>query len=299
MRHGAPRTWIGISGWSYDEWHGRFYPEDLPRGRALAYASRRFNSIEINGSFYSLQTPETYRDWYEQAPRGFCFAVKGSRFVTHAKKLRDVATPLANFFASGVLRLEEKLGPFLWQLPEHLGFDARRVEAFFALLPRDTHQAARLARRHDRRVAGRSWTRTARRRRVRHAIEVRHESFLVPEFVRLARRAGVALVIADSAGWPRTEELTAGFVYVRLHGHRTTYASPYGAAALRGWTERIRRWRAGGEPDDARRITERPPPRRRHRDVYVYFDNDRGAHAPRNALSLARRVGARPAPAES
>jgi len=290
------QTRIGISGWSYDEWHGKFYPDDLPKKRQLEYASRRFNSIELNGSFYSLKKPDDYRHWYDQTPSGFLFAVKGSRFITHNKKLHDIETPLANFFASGVLLLGEKLGPFLWQLPENLSFDAERVERFFDLLPRDSHEAARLAGRHDSRLKGRSWTKAMGKRRLRHAIEMRHESFFDPAFVRLARRFGIAVVFADSADWPYTEEITATFVYLRLHGHDKTYASRYGAAALHDWADRIRQWRAGRQPADAQRITDRKPPPRKSRDVYVYFDNDQKGYAPQDALCLAEQIGVHPEP---
>lgn len=288
------RVWVGTSGWDYADWRGRFYPAGLARARELAYASRCFNSLELNGTFYSLRRPDDFRAWRAAAPPDFRFAVKGSRFITHVKRLRDVETPLANFFASGVLLLGDRLGPLVWQLPASARFDAARIERFLALLPRDTREAARLARRHDARVAGRSWTRIDRTRRLRHALEVRDESFLDPAFVDLAGRFGIAIVVSDSADWPRVEELTAGFVYLRLHGHQSTYGSGYGERALRGWADRIGRWRAGGEPGDARRITGRTPPRRAQRDVYVYFDNDRDAHAPANALRLARLLGAGP-----
>jgi uncharacterized protein YecE (DUF72 family) len=285
---------IGISGWSYDSWRGDFYPEDLPRSRELEYASRRFDSVEINGSFYSLLKPGTYRGWYEQTPRGFRFAVKGSRFITHNKKLGDVEVPLANFMASGVLRLREKLGPILWQLPDTLTFDADRVDTFLDLLPHDTEAAARLARKHDDRVEGRAWTRVDRRRRLRHALEIRHESFLCPELVRIARRTGTALVFSHASDWLYSEEPTAGFIYLRLHGEPKTYASRYDDAALDRWARRIRRWHDADEPDDAVQITDRAPPKRKGRDVYVYFDNDARGHAPRDALRLARRLGVGP-----
>jgi uncharacterized protein YecE (DUF72 family) len=287
---------IGISGWNYHDWHGRFYPKDLSKAAELQYSSHRFNSIELNGSFYSLKTPENYRAWYEQTPPGFVLAVKGSRFITHNKKLRDVETPLANFFASGVLLLKEKLGPFVWQLPENFKFDAKRVGDFLALLPRDTQEAARLAGRHDSRVKGESWTIAPGRRLLRHAIEIRNETFLDADFVRLMRRAGAAIVFADSADWPYTEELTAGFAYLRLHGHKKTYASRYGAESLRVWMGRIRQWRDGSEPDDAARITSLVPPRRKNRDVYVYFDNDQKAYAPQDALCLAEMISPQPSP---
>ncbi|MFO7653341.1 MAG: DUF72 domain-containing protein [Candidatus Krumholzibacteriia bacterium] len=282
---------VGVSGWSYDSWrNGAFFPEGLPRRRELEYLTRRFNSVEINGSFYSLLTPQTYENYRDTAPDGFLYAVKGSRFITHAKKLRNVETPLANFLASGVLRLEDKLGPLLWQFPE-MAWEVARVESFLELLPRDTEEAAKLARKHDDRVKGRSSLAVHRRRRIRHALEFRSEHFLTAEVVRLCRRHGVALVFADSGDWPYVEEITAGFVYVRLHGSPRTYASSYSGAALDDWAHKVRRWAAGDEPPRPRRVTDRRPPRRKHRTVYVYFDNDHHAHAPRNARALAERLG--------
>ncbi|MBD3237092.1 MAG: DUF72 domain-containing protein [Candidatus Eisenbacteria bacterium] len=284
------RIRIGVSGWNYDSWRGAFYPTGLPRSRQLEEIGRRFSSVEINGSFYALLKPETYRTWHAATPRDFVFAVKGSRFITHNKKLRDARTPLANFLASGVLALGEKLGPIVWQLPERLAYDRERLERFLDLLPHDHRAAARLARRHDRRLKGRSSFAVERNHRLRHALEVRNESYFHSEFVGLLRRAGVALVCSDSADWPRRTELTAGFVYVRLHGSRTTYASRYPDAELADWARRIRSWRAGRQLRDAERITRRAPPRRKSRDVYVYFDNDRHAHAPRDAQQLIARI---------
>lgn len=289
-RHVA-ETRIGISGWTYAGWRGDFYPPGLGAKRELGYASSRLNSIEINGSFYSLQRPESYRRWYEQTPPGFAFAVKGSRFITHNKKLGGVDAALANFLASGLLRLEEKLGPLLWQLSPRLRFDEERVARFFELLPTDTGAAAGLARGHDYRVEGRSWTEAPRRRRIRHAVEPRHESFFTEPFVKLCRRHGIAIVFSDSASWPATEEVTADFVYLRLHGSQVTYASRYSDEALDRYADRIRRWQAGGQPEDADRCTSLPLPRRRSRDAYVYFDNDAKVHAPRDAARLAERLG--------
>ncbi len=281
---------IGISGWTYAGWRGEFYPRSLRARDELGYASRHVDTIEVNGSFYRLQRPENYRIWYEETPPGFVFAVKGSRFITHNNKLLDVDTPLANFFASGILRLEEKLGPILWQFAPTLRFDEQRVAGFLDLLPRTTREAVELAKRHDQRVAGRAWLRTSRSRRIRHALEPRHESFFVPEFARLCRRHGVAIVFSDSASWPSTEEVTAPFLYLRLHGSTETYASRYTDEELDWWASRIRAWRSGGEPPDARRFTKWKPPRHRSRDVYVYFDNDAKVHAPRDAQRLAERL---------
>lgn len=294
-RHQAGRTKheirVGISGWSYAGWRGVFYPEGLARRRELEYASRKVDSIEINGSFYSLQRPTSYRRWYEETPPGFVFAVKGSRYITHMKKLKGVERPLANFFASGVLRLGEKLGPILWQFPSNLRFDPARFEAFLSLLPKTTDEAATLARRHDARLKGRAWTHADVKLPVRHAFEVRHESFLVPEFAALLRRHGAALVFADTARvWPYTEEVTADFIYARLHGAEHLYASGYTDAQLSWWAERIRVWHRGGEPRDARRISDEKPPGEGGRDVYVYFDNDARARAPFDAMRLAERL---------
>ena len=284
-------TRIGISGWTYAGWRRDFYPEGLAARRELWYASRQLNSIEVNGSFYSLQRPESYRRWYEETPEDFLFAIKGSRFITHNKKLGDVDAALANFLASGLLRLEEKLGPLLWQLSPKLRFNPERVERFFNLLPRDTEAAAELARHHDHRLDGRSWTETPRKRPIRHVIEPRHESFFTPEFSRLCRRHGIAIVFSDSASWPATEEVTAGFVYLRLHGSHETYASRYTDEELDWWAERIRLWQTGDEPADANRCSELKPPVRKTRDAYVYFDNDAKVHAPRDAARLAQRLG--------
>ncbi len=288
------RSYVGVSGWSYKSWRGRFYPDELPAKRELAYLAERFNAVEVNGTFYSLQRPDTFRQWHESTPSDFLFAVKGSRFITHAKKLLDVREALANFFAQGVLLLREKLGPLLWQLPGSLRFEAERTASFLELLPGNTEEAARLAARHDERVEGRSWTRTDRRRRLRHVLEVRDPRWFCPELVRLLRRYGVALAFSHSGSWPYTEELTAGFVYARLHGEPDTYASRYGGKALDRWAERLRAWRSGEEPADPERITDRRPPRRKSRDLYVFFDNDAEGHAPFDAERLTERIGLNP-----
>ena len=289
-----PDTRIGISGWRYGPWRGTFYPKDLPQKRELEYASRKLNSIEINGSFYSLQRPEFYRDWHAQTPDDFVFAVKGGRFITHMKKLKDVETPLANFFASGVLALEEKLGPILWQFPPGFALNLERFEQFFELLPRDTKAAAALAKRHDRRLKGRALTKTDANRKIRHAIEIRHESFRDPAFIKLLRKHRIALVLADTAGkWPYMEDVTADFVYARLHGDEELYVSGYTDAALDWWTNRLRAWRNGTEPPDAQRVAGPAWPRKSERDIYVYFDNDVKVRAPYDAMSLSRRLGLR------
>lgn len=286
---------IGISGWRYPRWRGRFYPRELVQRQELAFAARCFRSIELNGSFYSLQRPESWLAWHDATPRGFVFAVKGPRFITHTRRLRDCRTPLGNFFASGLLQLGPKLGPLLWQLPPTLRFDADVLDEFLSLLPRDTDAAATLARSRDRSLMrGRSVLAAGRRHRLRHALEVRHESFADAAFIALLRRHGVALVIADTAQrYPLMEDLTAGFTYLRLHGDAQLYASGYGDAALDRWAARIDRWHRGGEPRDAARHAPRAP-QRKGRDVYCYFDNDAKVHAPFDAAALMRRLGQAP-----
>ena len=275
MSTGAVR--VGVSGWRYPPWRSVFYPPGLPQRRELEYASRAFRTIEINASFYSLQRPSSYVAWRDATPRDFVFAVKGGRFITHNKKLVDCSGPLANFFASGVLALEDKLGPVLWQLPPQLSFHADRVEEFLAALPRTTAQAAELAAGHDRRLEHGVYLDVRSDRRLRYALEVRHESFRDPAFTRILRAYGVALCVADTAGtWPLLDEVTADFVYVRLHGGRRLYVSGYGSADLDRWAQRIEAWRSGGNSP---------------RDAYVYFDNDVKVRAPFDALNLAARFG--------
>ena len=281
------RACIGISGWRYPPWSGVFYPQGLRQASELHFASRSFSTIEINGSFYSLMRPETYEAWYQETPKGFTFAVKGGRYITHLKRLKDVALPLANFFASGVLRLREKLGPILWQLPPQQVFDERKLRAFFELLPGSTQQAARLARRHDQRLAGRSETRALTERPLRHALEVRHTSFVQPAFIALLREYGISACVADTAGlFPCIEDVTTDFVYVRLHGSSELYTSGYTPRELSHWAKRIEGWMAGGSGPHSALIAHAPAAS--PRDVYVYFDNDVKVRAPFDAANLER-----------
>lgn len=285
---------IGISGWRYEPWRGVFYPPGLQHRLELEYASRALPTIEINGTFYSLQRPELFEAWYRATPDDFVFSVKGSRFISHMRRLRDVEKPLANFFASGLFNLREKLGPLLWQFPPNFKYEPERLEAFFELLPRDTESALALARRRDHRVKGRTRLAIDQNRALRHAIEIRHETFLDPSFIRLLRRQRIALVVADTAGlWPYREDVTADFMYLRLHGDAEIYKSGYTAEALDRWAARIQAWSEGQEPTDAKKIAGRPPPPRKTRDVYCYFDNDMKVHAPFDAISLINKLGLR------
>lgn len=286
------KIYIGISGWRYAPWRGVFYPDDLKQDEELAYASRALPSIELNGSFYALQRPDRYAAWYAATPRGFVFSHKGNRYVTHVRRLRDIEAPLANVFASGVFALREKLGPFLWQLPPNLHYEPDRVERFLSLLPHDTEAALELARRCEPRMRGRSLLEIDRKRKLRHAMEVRHASFADPSFIALLRKYRVALVVADTAGkWPLLEDVTADFLYLRLHGDKALYSSGYTEAALDRWTQRIRSWSEGGQPADAQRAAPTAPRARGSRDVYCYFDNDVKVRAPFDARRLIGKLG--------
>jgi uncharacterized protein YecE (DUF72 family) len=265
---------VGISGWRYAGWRGDFYPKGLPQRRELEYAASKMTSIEINGSFYSLQRPSSYQRWHDETPDDFVFAVKGGRFITHLKRLRDIEAPLANFFASGVLALGAKLGPVLWQLPEMLTFEPDVLDAFLAKLPRTTKEAAALAELHDERLSGdRVDTRVRVDLRLRHAVEARSRTFATEEFFSILAAHDVGCVLADTAGrWPVLDRRTSDLRYVRLHGDRELYASGYTDKALDRWAERCRTWMADGE------------------DVVVYFDNDAKGYAPHDAVALLDRL---------
>ena len=284
-------AYIGISGWTYAGWRRLFYPEGLPARHELAFAARQFNAIEINGTFYRLQQPSSFTSWREQTPAGFRFAVKGSRFITHMKQLRDVRVPVANFFASGVLRLEEKLGPILWQFASRMRYDRDRFESFLRLLPQSETAASKLARAHDTRVGTRASYHTEYDRRIRHVFEVRHASFMCDDFLDLLRAYDAALVFSDAGTeWPYAEDVTGDVVYLRLHGAEELYASGYDAAALDRWARKVRAWLRGSEPRDGVRAGTRKAARTGGRDAYVFFDNDAKVHAPFDAMELADRL---------
>ena len=273
---------IGISGYVYPRWRGVFYPDGLAHRQELEYASRIFDSIELNGTFYSLRCPSDYRRWRDATPDNFVFAVKGGRFITHNLKLARAETALANFFASGILALGRKTGPFLWQLPATYAFRPERVAEFLRLLPRDDHQAARLAEGHDERVRRGSLVEPEHGGPpvgYRHAFEVRHPSYFTQEFYSLLREHDIGFVVADTAGrFPYAEEVTSDHVYVRLHGSQELYVSGYTDEELDMWARKIRRWSRAGL------------------DVYVYFDNDAKVHAPADAQRLMERLARRGRP---
>ncbi|MEQ1352956.1 MAG: DUF72 domain-containing protein [Candidatus Acidiferrum sp.] len=281
---------IGISGWTYKPWRGEFYPKELKQKRELEYASNTFNSIEINGTFYSLQRPTSFERWAAETPDDFVFSVKAPRFITHIKRLKDADAPVANFLASGIFNLGAKLGPILWQLPPNFQFKPEILESFFRLLPHDTEEAAARANNHDKWMANRAALRPDAKRPMRHAMEIRHASFATPEFINLLRKYDVALVCADTVEWPRLMDLTSDFMYCRLHGSEVLYASGYDDASLDQWTTRVTAWARGAEPEDAERVIKEKGPNRATRDVFVYFDNDAKVRAPFDAQSLTAKV---------
>jgi len=270
------RCFIGISGYDYQGWRGSFYPPDVPRHSWLAFSSRIFNSIELNGTFYSLKNPAVFERWASEVPDNFVFAIKGGRFITHNLKLRNCDTALGNFFASGILALGKKTGPFLWQLPASYRFDAERMDAFMRNLPRNSRDGEAVARQHDERLRRGALVEALEFVEYRHAFEVRHPSYFCDEFYAILRAHNCAFVVADTAGkFDYAEEVTADFVYVRLHGSSALYASDYTDEELASWAAKLKAWTAG----------------RNGRDVYVYFDNDAKVHAPHNAMQLSDLVG--------
>lgn len=284
---------IGISGWRYAPWRTIFYPEGLKQKNELRYASRQVNSIEINGSFYSLQTPKSFQHWHDETPDDFLFSVKGPRYITHIKRLNDVEAPVGNFFGSGVLHLKNKLGPFLWQFPPSFSFREDLLESFLKMLPRTGAEALELSHKADRVEPSFPDDKAFLRRPLRHAIEIRNYSFENPRFIDLLKKYKVALVFADTAGkWPYIEEVTADFLYLRLHGEEELYSSGYGEASLKWWAQRIVKWSLGSAPKNSFTISEGPPPPG-FKDIYVYFDNDIKVHAPFDAMALNKIVQAK------
>jgi uncharacterized protein YecE (DUF72 family) len=284
----AGRVRIGISGWRYAGWRGVFYPKGLVQRRELEFASRMFDTVEINGTFYSLQKPKSFVMWERETPDDFVFSMKGSRYITHMLKLREVKVPLANYFASGMLGLGEKFGPVLWQFPPQMRFDRERFESFLRLLPRSMRAAASLARRYATRLDDEYGISVRLDAPLRHCVEIRNESFVVPEFVSLLREHDIGLVVADTVEWPLLMDVTSDFVYCRLHGSEQLYASGYGDDALDVWAGRVVKWARGEQADGRRASVEAADVKAR--DVYVYFDNDAKVRAPFDAQGLRARV---------
>lgn len=290
---------VGISGWRFPPWRQVFYPKGLIQKDELHFASRQVNSIEINGSFYATQSPQSYKKWYAETPDDFVFSVKGPRYITHIRRLKDIKLPLANFYASGVLHLQEKLGPMLWQFPPNFIFHEDRLEEFFKLLPRDFKSAVKLAQQSDRYEPDFPESAVRSNLKLRHSIEIRNHSFENPFFIQLLKKYDVALVFADTAGrWPYMEDVTSDFVYLRLHGDEELYTSGYGDEMLKWWSERVKAWSTGKKPEHSFELIEESP-NKKDTDVYVYFDNDVKVHAPFDAQKLLKLLKISISPRES
>lgn len=274
-RHAAADIRIGIGGWTYEPWRGPFYPAGLTQKRELEYASRKLTSIEINGTFYGAQKPASFAKWRDETPDDFIFALKAPRFATHRRVLAEAGESIERFFASGVTELGAKLGPINWQFAPTKQFDPEDFEAFLRLLPQ--------------RVDGRT---------IRHALEVRHDSFRNPDFIALAREHGVAVVIAGDSKYPQIADLTAPFVYARIMGTEETHALGYAERALDEWAERVRCWAAGDMPKGLETVGgDGAPPAAKHsaRDVYLYVISGFKTLNPAASMALIERVGRRPA----
>jgi uncharacterized protein YecE (DUF72 family) len=258
---------VGIGGWTFEPWRGAFYPKGLPQKRELEYAGQHLTSIEINGTYYGSQKPESFARWRAETPDGFVFSVKGPRFATNRGVLAQAGSTIERFFASGVTELKEKLGPINWQFLPTKKFDPGDFEAFLELLPNKVDGLA-----------------------IRHVVEVRHDSFRVPEFVALLRRHGTAVVLTDKEGFPEIPDVTAPFVYVRLQRCAEKVEAGYPPKALDQWAERARTWAKGGAPSDLQAVGGREPKSPKSRDVFIYMINGFKPKAPAAAMALIERL---------
>jgi len=256
---------VGIGGWVFKPWRGTFYPKGMPQAQELSYASRHLTSIEINGTFYRTQKPDSFRKWADETPDDFVFSLKGPQFATNRRVLAEGGSSIDRFFTSGVLELKSKLGPILWQMAPAKKFDPDDFAAFLALLPQ--------------KLDGRP---------IRNVVEVRHESFLTPAFIALLRKFSVAVVLVESAKHPMIADVTGDFVYLRLQGTSEKIKTGYAAAALDAWAKRSREWEKGGAPDDLATIAGKPG--KAKRDVFVYMISGAKERAPAAAMALIERL---------
>jgi uncharacterized protein YecE (DUF72 family) len=252
---------IGVGGWTYEPWRGAFYPEKLPQKRELEYAGRKLTSIEINGTYYGSQKPESFAKWRDETPDDFVFSLKAPRFATNRKVLATAGESIERFFAGGVMELKDKLGPINWQFMETKKFDAGDFEAFLKLLPKS--------------VEGRD---------LRHVVEVRHESFATPAFVALARDYDVAIALAADGDFPQIADPTASFVYARIMGTTERPRLGYPPNKVKLWAQRARAWAQGKAPDGLRYIEE--PAAGPPRDVFLYVISGYKAKNPAAAMAL-------------
>jgi uncharacterized protein YecE (DUF72 family) len=263
------RIRVGIGGWTFAPWRGVFYPDGLPQSQELAYASSRLTSIEVNGTFYSTQSPKTFAKWRKETPDGFVFSLKGPRYAVNRRVLAEAGESVERFFSSGVTELGDRLGPVLWQFAPSKKFDAEDFGAFLALLPD--------------KVGGLE---------LRHAIEVRHPSFATPEFLALARKRRAAVVFSEHATYPAIPDATADFVYARLQKGSDEIPTAYPAKELDAWTARARTWAAGSAPADLPRIDPDHRTAAKSRDVFMYVIHEGKVRAPAAAMALIERLKA-------
>lgn len=259
---------VGIGGWNFAPWRGVFYPQGLPHAQELHYASRQLTTIEINSTFYGSQSPATFAKWRKQTPDGFVFSVKGPRFATNRKVLAEAGESIARFLDSGVLELDDRLGPLLWQFAPTKKFDAADFEAFLALLPRRRNGTD-----------------------LRHVVEVRHNSFSTPAFIAMLRSFSVSLVYTDHATYPALADITGDFVYARLQDGNDTVKTAYPKKALEAWAERARLWAAGSVPRDLPTAAGDAPTKAAARDVFVYFIHEGKVRAPAAAMTMLGLLG--------
>jgi uncharacterized protein YecE (DUF72 family) len=261
-----PRIRIGVGGWTFEPWRGAFYPDDLPQKRELEYASRKLTSIEVNGTYYGSQKPETFAKWHDETPDDFVFALKAPRFATNRRVLAEAGASIERFFAGGVMELKDKLGPINWQFMGTKKFDPDDFSAFLKLLPK-----------------------TVEGRAIRHAVEVRHDSFKSPDFIALAREHGVAVILAGDSGYPQIADVTAPFVYARIMGTSETEPSGYSDSALDLWIKRARALASGGAPSGLETVTSRKADKIA-RDVFLYVISGAKIRNPAAAMALIARV---------
>ena len=258
---------VGIGGWTFEPWRGSFFPKELAKSRELEYASRKLTSIEINGTYYSTQSPQSYRRWADETPDGFVFSLKAIRFATNRRVLAEAGQSIERFLGSGLTELGKKLGPILWQFAPTKKFEEEDFGAFLSLLPKEQDGL-----------------------KLRHAVEVRHESFLVPQFVALARKHSVAIVFADSDKYPQIPDVTADFTYGRLQRTREEVETGYTLAEIKAWLGRARSWEKGEAPADLPRV-DPASPKKGKRDVFLYMISGAKVRAPAAAMALIAAIG--------